>query len=89
MPRNDLLHLVTGGRDNPSAVVVADQYWDAVVRDESLPDANIDPTLAATILRLQELRRRSTSRSCLCDASGARTVPRRKPHGRRSARGAC
>jgi len=55
MPRNDLLQLVTGGRDTPSAFLAADRYWDAVVRDESLPDTSIDPTLTATIHYLQEI----------------------------------
>ncbi len=55
MPRNDLLHLVPSGCDTPSAFLAADRYWDAVVRDGPLPDATIDPTLAATIHHLQEL----------------------------------
>jgi hypothetical protein len=55
MPRNALLHVVTSGRDTPSAFVATDRYWDAVVRDEPLPDATIDPTLAATIHHLRDV----------------------------------
>lgn len=55
MPRSDLLHLVTGGRDTRSAVVAADRYWDAVVRDKPLPDAPIDPTLAETIALVMDV----------------------------------
>lgn len=55
MPRNGLLHLVTSGRGEPSALVAADRYWDAVMRAAPRPDEILDPSLAATIDQLPDL----------------------------------
>jgi hypothetical protein len=55
MPRNGVLRLVTDGRGERSEWTAADHYWDAVVREAPLPDAALDPTVAATIHQLQEL----------------------------------
>ena len=55
MPRNVVLHLVPGDRDEPPSVLAEARYWDAVVLGEPLPADPVDPDLAATIQRILTL----------------------------------
>lgn len=55
MPRNALLHLILGDRNEQASLLAEERFWDAYVLDQPVPSDAIDPALAATIQHVHAL----------------------------------